>query len=157
MMTNYSVFLCHRFFNSGFDTCQKRFFLELWFYEISWQVLNPSFLNAQQKQTRRSWGVWVGFLGFWFLSNILDVWVNAFPGNEREKFHVWTQKMEMVAQPLHVRKLHIWDSRKHNYRCREMYNLLTSADVLLELNVDWFSSVLYDFSIFGLCLMLWSF
>ena len=32
-------------------------------------------------------------------------------------------------------KLHIWDAQI-NYRCKEMYNLLTSGDVLLELNVD---------------------
>ncbi|NWS39987.1 KIF5C protein, partial [Probosciger aterrimus] len=35
-----------------------------------------------------------------------------------EKFHAWTQKMEMVAQPFCVRNLHIWDSQKRNYRCK---------------------------------------
>lgn len=50
--------------------------------------------------------------------------------------------MEMVAQ------LHVWDTRERNYRCREMYHLLPSADVLLRLNVDGFSSGLYDFNVF---------
>lgn len=44
--------------------------------------------------------------------------------------------MEMVSQPFHVRNLHVRDSPKRNYRCKEMYNVLTAADVVLKLNVD---------------------
>lgn len=78
----------------------------------------------------------MSFWDYFFLSNKLDARVKAFSGNKREKFHAWTQKMEMVAQPFCVRKLHIWDSQKRNDRCKWMYSLLTSADVLLKLSVD---------------------
>lgn len=114
----------------------KKSLLELWFYKISHQELNLSFLNRQQNKHWEGGNFWWGFVDF--LGGFKSaIWAKAF-SEMRKNNQICGHKQGGGDSALPRGKIGYLGQPKASL---EMCSLLPPADVLLQVTAGWFSSV----------------